>query len=88
MEVVPVFPIPVLYALKRIIGDPTPLGGFDLISSNSMLHDWPERETGQFIARAGQSLAPFGPVLIFERGLIEVGEKNLPLPLPASEGYS
>lgn len=45
--------------------------GFDLITFKSMLHDWPEKEAGQFIARAAQSLLPGGTLLIFERGPIE-----------------
>ena len=51
---------------------------FDLISFKSMLHDWPEKEAKQFIARASQSLQPGGTVLIFERGPIEVSETTLP----------
>ena len=49
-------------------------GGFDLITFKSMLHDWPERETVQFIKNASQSLVPGGTLLIFERGPIEMGE--------------
>jgi len=48
--------------------------GFDLITFKSMLHDWPEKEAGQFITRAAQSLAPGGTLLIFERGPIEETE--------------
>ena len=51
---------------------------FDLISFKSMLHDWPENEARQFIARASQSLQPGGTLLIFERGPIEVNETTLP----------
>ena len=51
---------------------------FDLISFKSMLHDWPENEAKQFIARASQSLQSGGTLLIFERGPIEVNEKPLP----------
>jgi ubiquinone/menaquinone biosynthesis C-methylase UbiE len=57
--------------------DPIP-EGFDLITFKSMLHDWPEREARQFIARASQVLAPGGTLLIFERGPIKVGQKTLP----------
>jgi ubiquinone/menaquinone biosynthesis C-methylase UbiE len=46
---------------------------FDLISFKSMLHDWPEEEAKQFIARASQSLESGGTLLIFERGPLEVG---------------
>lgn len=52
--------------------------GFDLITFKSMLHDWPEKEAKEFIARASQSLEPGGTLLIFERGPIEVGEATLP----------
>ena len=51
---------------------------FDLISFKSMLHDWPDNEAKQFIARASQSLQPGGTLLIFERGPIEVSETTLP----------
>ena len=51
---------------------------FDLISFKSMLHDWPDNEAKQFIARASQSLQPGGTLLIFERGPIEVSETPLP----------
>ncbi|TFG93234.1 MAG: methyltransferase domain-containing protein [Syntrophobacterales bacterium] len=51
--------------------------GFDLITFKSMLHDWPEKEARQFIARAAQSLTPGGTLLIFERGPIEDGEAEL-----------
>jgi len=52
------------------LSDDVPVG-FDLITFKSMLHDWPEKEAGQFIARAAQSLLPGGTLLIFERGPIE-----------------
>jgi hypothetical protein len=42
-----------------------------------MLHDWPEKEAKQFIARASQSLEPGGTLLIFERGPLELGKKPL-----------
>jgi SAM-dependent methyltransferase len=51
--------------------------GFDLITFKSMLHDWPEKEAKQFIARASRSLEPGGRLLIFERGPFEVGETTL-----------
>jgi len=51
--------------------------GFDLITFKSMLHDWPEKETFHFINKAGQSLAPGGTLLIFERGPIAVGEGGI-----------
>ena len=43
-----------------------------------MLHDWPEAETRQFLARAHKALDPGGTLLIFERSLLEVGEKQVP----------
>jgi len=43
-------------------------GGFDLVTFKSMLHDWPEKEAGHFIAKAARSLKPGGTLLIFERG--------------------
>jgi SAM-dependent methyltransferase len=55
--------------------------GFDLITFKSMLHDWPENEARQFIAKASQSLEPGGKLLIFERGPIEVGKTPLPYSL-------
>ena len=51
--------------------------GFDLITFKSMLHDWPEKEAKQFIARASRSLEPGGTLLIFERGPVEVAETTL-----------
>ncbi len=46
----------------------------DLISFKSMLHDWPEKEAGQFIENASRSLAPGGTLLIFERGPLDMAE--------------
>jgi SAM-dependent methyltransferase len=45
--------------------------GFDLLSFKSMLHDWPEKEAKQFLAKARDALAPGGTLLIFERGPFE-----------------
>jgi SAM-dependent methyltransferase len=53
-------------------------GGFDLVTFKSMLHDWPEKEAGHFIAKAAQALNPGGRLLIFERGQIEAGKGTLP----------
>jgi SAM-dependent methyltransferase len=53
-------------------------GGFDLVTFKSMLHDWPEKEAGQFIAKAARSLNPGGTLLIYERGPIEVDKGMLP----------
>ncbi len=52
-------------------------GSFDLVTFKSMLHDWPEKETNQFITKASQSLLPGGTLLIFERGPVEAGEGKL-----------
>ncbi|MCU0597419.1 MAG: methyltransferase, partial [Desulfobacterota bacterium] len=52
--------------------------GFDLVTFKSMLHDWPEKEAREFIAKASQALKPGGTLLIFERGPIEVDEGALP----------
>jgi len=53
-------------------------GGFDLVTFKSMLHDWPEKEAGHFIAKAALSLKPGGTLLIFERGPIENDKGTLP----------
>lgn len=57
--------------------DPLPRG-FDLISFKSMLHDWPERETTQFLSRAVEALELGGVVLIFERSPLEADEQDVP----------
>jgi SAM-dependent methyltransferase len=53
-------------------------GGSDLVTFKSMLHDWPEKEAKQFIAKAAQVLKPGGTLLIFERGPIDVNKGMLP----------
>jgi SAM-dependent methyltransferase len=50
--------------------DPLPTG-FDLVTFKSMLHDWPERETGRLLERACRSLNPGGTLLVYERGPID-----------------
>lgn len=50
----------------------------NLITFKSILHDWPEAATEQFIANASKSLAPGGTLLIFERGEIELTDQPLP----------
>lgn len=50
---------------------------FDLVTFKSMLHDWPEKEAREFIAKGAQALKPGGTLLIFERGPIEV-DKGMP----------
>ncbi|NEU80300.1 methyltransferase [Nostoc sp. UIC 10630] len=54
---------------------------FNLITFKSILHDWPEEASEQFIANASKSLAPGGTLLIFERGKIELTDKPLPYSL-------
>lgn len=41
--------------------------GFDLVTFKSVLHDWPDAEAQQFLARAAEALERGGRVLIFER---------------------
>lgn len=53
-------------------------GDFDLVCFKSMLHDWPEKEAREFIAKGAQALKPGGTLLIFERGPIEVDKGTLP----------
>lgn len=53
-------------------------GGFDLVTFKSILHDWPEKEAGQFIGKAARSLEPGGTLFIYERGPIEVDKGTLP----------
>lgn len=53
------------------LADPLPTG-FDLVTFKSVLHDWPEVQAEQFVARAARSLAPGGTFLIYERERIEV----------------
>ncbi|MBN2437045.1 MAG: methyltransferase [Deltaproteobacteria bacterium] len=67
----------ICFVKGNALADPLPKG-FDLIAFKSMLHDWPEKEAKQLIAKAKGALAPGGTLLIFERGPIEVGEKTPP----------
>lgn len=46
-------------------------GGHDLISFKSMLHDWPDEEARDFLAKAVAALEPGGMLLIFERDRID-----------------
>jgi SAM-dependent methyltransferase len=57
--------------------DPLP-GDFDLVTFKSMLHDWPQSETIQLLARASRSLKPGGTLMIFERGPLEPGKAPIP----------
>lgn len=54
---------------------------FDTVCFKSMLHDWPEREMRGFLERAYHALDPGGRLLIFERGLLEVGASQIPYSL-------
>jgi ubiquinone/menaquinone biosynthesis C-methylase UbiE len=67
------------FSKGNALTDPLPLGA-DLVTFKSMLHDWPEKEAGRFLANAGRSLEPGGTLLIFERGPIDVSA--------AKPGYS
>ena len=51
--------------------------GCDLITFKSMLHDWPEPQARQLMARASQALAPGGTLLIFERTGAEPDESAM-----------
>lgn len=51
---------------------------YDLVTFKSMLHDWPEKEAREFIAKGAQALKPGGTLLIFERGPIDVNKGVLP----------
>jgi SAM-dependent methyltransferase len=53
-------------------------GGFDLVTFKSILHDWPEKEARELIAKGAQALKPGGTLLIFERGPIDVDKGMLP----------
>lgn len=55
--------------------------GFDTVCFKSMLHDWPDREMRGFLERAYHALEPGGRLLIFERGLLEVGASQIPYSL-------
>jgi SAM-dependent methyltransferase len=53
-------------------------GGHDLVSFKSMLHDWPDGHAEELLRAAHTALAPGGKVLIFERGVVEVGATQVP----------
>lgn len=55
--------------------------GFDVVSFKSMLHDWPDHDMEAFVAAAFAALVPGGSVLIFERGAVEVGPRQIPYSL-------
>lgn len=56
-------------------------GGFDLVCFKSMLHDWPEAEAKQLMARAAGSLRPGGTMLVFERGALALRGTSIPFAL-------
>ena len=56
--------------------DPLP-EGCDLVTFKSMLHDWPDREATELVARGCRAVAPRGTVLIFERGPLELSQAPL-----------
>lgn len=55
--------------------------GFDTICFKSMLHDWPDGDMVEFLERAYQSLDSGGRLLIFERGMVEIGASQMPYSL-------
>lgn len=55
--------------------------GFDTVCFKSMLHDWPDHEMRGFLERAYHVLDVGGRLLIFERGLLEVGASQVPYSL-------
>lgn len=55
--------------------------GFDTVCFKSMLHDWPDHEMRGFLERAYHALEVGGRLLIFERGLLEVGASQVPYSL-------
>jgi SAM-dependent methyltransferase len=57
--------------------DPLP-AGYDLIAFKSMLHDWPQEQALDFLARAADAVEPGGTLLIFERGPVRVQGEGLP----------
>jgi SAM-dependent methyltransferase len=67
----------ITFVKGNALTDPLPTG-FDLVAFKSMLHDWPEREAGGLLERAGRALNPGGTLLVFERGPIEVRGATLP----------
>jgi SAM-dependent methyltransferase len=67
----------ITFVKGNALADPLP-AGFDLVAFKSMLHDWPERETGRLLERACRSLNPGGTLLVFERGPIEARGGTLP----------
>jgi len=52
--------------------------GYDLVVFKSMLHDWPEQEMRQFLARAHRALNPGGGLLIFERSRYDAARAQVP----------
>jgi SAM-dependent methyltransferase len=52
--------------------------GFDLVTFKSVLHDWPDREATDFLARASRSVTPGGTLLIFERGHYDFSQGTPP----------
>lgn len=55
--------------------------GFDMVCFKSMLHDWPDSEMRRFLEQAYRALDTGGSLLIFERGMIEVGTSQIPYSL-------
>ncbi|MDP2135939.1 MAG: methyltransferase [Sulfuritalea sp.] len=55
--------------------------GFDTVCFKSMLHDWPDHEMRGFLERAYHALEVGGRLLIFERGVLEIGASQVPYSL-------
>jgi hypothetical protein len=51
--------------------------GYDLVTFKSMLHDWPSEAVEIFLDRAVQAVRPGGTILIFERGLLDLGQASI-----------
>ncbi len=49
----------------------------DLITFKSMLHDWPDEQMRSFLQRAYDALLPGGSLIIFERSVVDTGERQL-----------
>lgn len=64
------------FAVARKSGEALP-PGYDLITFKSMLHDWPEANMLAFLEAACKALAPGGTLLIYERGEVEIGPRQI-----------
>jgi SAM-dependent methyltransferase len=53
-------------------------GDFDLVTFKSVLHDWPDNDAHQLLAKAKQSVRIGGTLAVFERGPLTVPAGGLP----------